>query len=212
MAGLILQASLLLALAANLVLSGVVGNLEERGPAPFIICSLIVLGAGGAVWGRTLARHTQAQPRPIIIASALSYSAVMVLTVIVLGRLEVRFVEDGPSPLPLHHLYTVLFVPTIFLGAGLMGGAIGLALRNLALAGRLAWQGGLAAALTYLACNVLQDMLGRRVGGPNAAETATMITVTLVCHIGAAMATSAVLGKLLRQHTIAKVINYVHHN
>ena len=204
-AGLILPASMLLALVANLVLSGVVGNLEERGPAPFLVCSLIVLGAGGAVWGRTLARLTQAQPiQRIIIASALSYSVVMVSMVIVLGRLEARFVEDGPSPLPLHNLYTVLFVLATFLGAALMGGAIGLALRHLALAGRLAWQGGLAAALTYLACNVLQDVLGRRVGGPNAADTATMITVTLVCHIGAAMAMSAVFGKLLSQPWLAR--------
>ena len=103
MTGLILPASLLVALAANLVLSGVVGNLEERGPAPFVVCSLIVLGAGGAVWGRNLARLTQTQPRPIIIASALSYSGMMVLTVIVLGRLEARFVQEGPSPLPLHN-------------------------------------------------------------------------------------------------------------
>lgn len=206
LAGLILPASMLLALAANLVLSGVVGNLEEQGPVPFLVCSFIVLGAGGAVWGRTLAQLAQAQSiRRIALASAFSYSAVMVLTVMVLGRLEEHFVENGPSPLPLHYLYTVLFVPATFLGVALMGSAIGLALRHWALAGRLAWQGGLAAALTYFVCNVLQDVLGRRVGGPNAADTATMITVTLVCYIGAAMTMSTTFGKLLAQPRFARL-------
>jgi hypothetical protein len=52
----------------------------------------------------------------------------------------------------------------------------------------------LAAAVAFLALNRAQDLLGRRVGGPNAAASATMITVTLVCYVGAAMAMSAAIG------------------
>jgi hypothetical protein len=105
-----------------------------------------------------------------------------VLAIIVLGRLEVEFVQRGGTTLPIHVLFTLLFVPAAFICAFVIGAALGLALGD----GRWAagpaghpWRAGRGVA--FLTLNVLQDLLGRRVGGPNAAATATMITVTLVC-------------------------------
>ena len=58
--------------------------------------------------------------------------------------------------------------------------------------------GALAGAAAFLIANVIQDLLGRRVGGPNAAETATMITVMLISNICAALAMTAAIARGLR--------------
>jgi hypothetical protein len=122
-----------------------------------------------------------------------------VLAIIVLGRLEGEFVERGRTALPIHTVFTLLFVPATFICALVVGLTFGLALGKPRLAARMGVFGGLAAASAFLLLNVILDLLGRRVGGPNAAETATMITVTLVGMLGASMTLSAVLGQLLAQ-------------
>ena len=65
-------------------------------------------------------------------------------------------------------------------------------------AGRLALRAALAGAAAFLIANVIQDLLGRRVGGPNAAETATMITVMFLSNTCAALAMTVALARALR--------------
>jgi hypothetical protein len=199
LAGLLLPGSLIAAVLVLLISSQIGLDLGDAlGPIIGAAFVFLFVAAGGALWGQALARIAGVTPaRRLMIAGAISHGVMTVLAIIVLGRLEVEFVERGRTTLPLHVLYSLLFVPATFIGAFVVGGALGLAMGNWQLAGRMALVGGLAAAVAFLALNVLQDLLGRRVGGPNAAATATMITVTLLCNVGAAMAMSAVIGTIL---------------
>jgi hypothetical protein len=58
----------------------------------------------------------------------------------------------------------------------------------------MAWLAGAAAALAFLAANLLMESRGWVVGAPGAAERNTMIAVLLVGMIAAALAGGAVLG------------------
>lgn len=196
LAGLIPPLALTLVFIATMVLGAVFQHVDQgTGSTIGVLLVLTALAAGGALWALALAAVTGVKRAGrLAVASAISQAGMTALAIIALGRLEVELVERGRSALPMHVLYTALFVPATFLCAAVVGGALGFALGDMRLAGRLAWRGGLAAALAYLALNVAQDVLGRRVGGPNAAATATMITVTLACYAGAAVAMSAVIG------------------
>lgn len=201
LAGLIPPASLVGIFLLTMLLSTRLQHVSQGvGAAIGLLLVLTGLAAGGGIWAHALARITGLPATwRIVIAGALSQASMTVLAIAVLGRLEVELVERSRTALPMHVLFTLLFVPATFICAAAVGGAMGLAVGEGRLAGRLALRGGCAAALAFLALNVLQDLLGRRVGGPNAAATATMITVTLICSAGASMAMSAVFGRALLQ-------------
>lgn len=153
----------------------------------------------GGLWARALARHTgPGTRRRMMWAGATSHVTLVILVAVGLAGLEEIFVGQGPSPLPIHQLFTALFVPATALVCAGMSATIGLAAGGLWLAGRLAWRGALAGAVAFLIANVLQDLLGRRVGGPNAAETATMITVMFISNTFAALAMTAAIARALR--------------
>ena len=99
--------------------------------------------------------------------------------------------------LPVHRLFTAIFVPSAGLIAGISSLILTWALawgrRGLAVALRV----GLAAALTFLAVNLSLEALGWQVGGPGAAERTTMLTVLFVSNLGVALAAGAVLGMTL---------------
>ncbi len=172
---------------------------ETRGALLLISIGVAWLGLAGAFWLRRVARLAGLTvPRSAMLMTAVAHAVLTVAAVFVLGRLEGYFVEEGHATIPLHNLFTLLFVPAVLACAGLLCASAALALRVRPLTRRLALRGGLAAALTFLALNVLQDLLGRRVGGPNAKATATMITVALIGNLGAAMAMSIVVVRELR--------------
>ena len=102
-----------------------------------------------------------------------------------------------------HILFTLLFVPAVFFVAATTGIAIGWALRSWRVAVRAALGGGAAAALGFLAVDLLLDSLGMRVGGPGAAERATMLTVLALGDLGAALAGGATIGVILARHVAA---------
>ena len=56
----------------------------------------------------------------------------------------------------------------------------------------------------FLVADVVQDLLGRRVGGPNAGATSTMLSVMAIGDLAAAIAGSAVIGALLTRHEAAR--------
>lgn len=159
----------------------------------------VALIAGGALWGRALGLDFAVGiRRRMALAAALSHIALVLLAGVVLGRLEEDLVGAGHSPLPLHQLFTALFVPATAIVCAGMSAAVGLAAGGRRLAGRLAWRGALAGAAAFLIANVIQDLLGRRVGGPNAAETATMISVMFIANTCAALAMTAAIARALR--------------
>ena len=101
--------------------------------------------------------------------------------------------------LPLHRVFTVLFVPSAGLIASTSSLALGWALGWGRAAPGLALRVGLTAALAFLAVNLGMEALGWQVGGPGAAERATMLTVLFVSNLGAALAGGAMLGMTLDQ-------------
>ena len=198
--GLILPASFIGAAIVAVVLQPVMVLLPDdiRQASQFPIIGLAMFIFGG-LWARALARHANpGMRRRMMWSGAISHVVLVFLAGLVLGRLEEVFVSEGHSPLPLHQLFTALFVPATALVCAGMSAAIGLAAGGGRLAGRLAWRGALAGAAAFLIANVIQDLLGRRVGGPNAAETATMITVMFISNTTAALAMTAAIARRLR--------------
>jgi hypothetical protein len=197
LAGLLPPASFIAGIAAGLLIVNLGGNTDAIQPVGLIVLFGLML-AGNALWARAIARLAGLQhARHFIFITVITQVAITFASVLVLGKLEEHFVENGNTALPLHVLYTLLFVPTTFIGAFTVGVVCGVAMGKPALAWRMGLHGASVAATAFLVLNVLQDLLGRRVGGPNAAATATMITVTMVCWLAASMAFSLALGRLL---------------
>ncbi len=127
-----------------------------------------------------------------------------------LAALERAIVERGQGPdLPVHIVFTILFVPAAFFIAGAGGLALGLAERNLRLGLQLAVGGGLSAAIAFLLVNLLMDALGWRVGAPGAAERATMLTVMMAGNLAAALAGGGILGYQLSRYFQRNTVDLV---
>ncbi|UCH60822.1 MAG: hypothetical protein JSV61_04900 [Anaerolineales bacterium] len=169
---------------------------------------LVLMFAGGAAWGRAVARITGSpEAWRMGWAGALSFAPAVILAGITLGSLEGLLVERAAGPdLPIHQLFTLLFVPAAFIVAGLGGLALGIAQRDWTLAGKLGFWVGLAAAGAFLLVDIVMDALGWRVGAPGAAQRATMLTVMLLGNLGAALAGGAVVGLLLQRYLPARTI------
>ncbi|MEP7359084.1 MAG: hypothetical protein ABI847_17670, partial [Anaerolineales bacterium] len=114
-----------------------------------------------------------------------------------LSVLEPIAVAGMGGALPVHRLFTLLFVPTAFLVAGVSAWAVGLGLGRPRVALALLWQVGLAAASTFLVVNLAFEAAGWVVGAPAAAERATMLTVMFAGNFGAALAGGAIMGLAL---------------
>lgn len=203
LAGVWLPGSFVLTVATVMAVQQLLGPAfvieETRGAVLLISVGVAWMGLAGAFWLRRVAQLAGlTATRGAVLMMAGTHALLTIAAVFALGRLELYFVEDGHATIPLHNLFTLLFVPVVLICAALLCACVALVLRARPLTRRLAMRGGLAAALTFLALNVLQDLLGRRVGGPNAGATATMITVALIGNLGAAMAMSVVVVRELR--------------
>jgi hypothetical protein len=103
------------------------------------------------------------------------------------------------ADLPVHRLFTVLFVPAAFLIAATSSLVLAWALGWGRVAPVLALRVGLTAALAFLAVNLGMEALGWLIGAPGAEERGTMITVLIAANLGAALAGGAMLGLTLTQ-------------
>lgn len=198
--GLLLPASFLgvavMAVALQPILSRLPSESSQVAQFPIIGLALFLFGG---LWAGALARHVDTSlRRRMMWAGAIGHMGLVLLAGVILGLLEEDLVGGGNSPLPLHQLFTALFVPATAIVCAGMSAAVGLAAGGRRLAGRLAWRGALAGAAAFLIANVIQDLLGRRVGGPNAAETATMISVMFIANTCAALAMTAAIARALR--------------
>lgn len=207
--GLCLSGGLLLGLAVGIAVSGLPMHLPER-TRNFLsaLPVLAIVTASGAVWGYAMGRQTGSEKiRRMTCAGALSFAPSLILAALMLARLEVAIVERGGGPdLPVHVVFTLLFVPAAFLVAGVGGLALGLAQGDLGLAGRLGLGAALAGGLAFLTVNIVMDTLGWRVGAPGAAERFTMLTVMMVSNLGTALAGGATIGFLLRRHVMQDAV------
>jgi hypothetical protein len=154
---------------------------------------------GSAVWGVWMGRLAgSAEPRRMAVAGMLGFAPITLVLGIGLSAVEPFVVEKIGALFPIHRIFTLLFVPSAFLISGLSAWAIGRGLRSPALAQNLLWRVGGAAALAFLVVNLVMEFSGWVVGGPNAAERYTMLTVMFLGNLGAALAGGSVLGVIVR--------------
>ena len=170
--------------------------------------ALVGFLAGGAAWGVQMGRLTgNTETRRLSLAGMLGFGPITILLAAGLGLAEPAIVEYlGARGQPIYRIFTLLFVPSAFLIAGVSAWGIGRVLGYPKLARSLLWQVGLTAALTFLVVNLLMESLGWVIGAPNAAERATMVTVLALGNITAAISGGAVMGwKLARKKDLNAV-------
>ena len=163
-----------------------------------LIPTLAGILVGSALWGVQMGRLVQAaEGRRMAVAGALGFVPVTVGLGILLNVLEPVAVQQFGYQIPIHRLFTLLFVPAVFISAGVSAWAIGVGLRKMTLARSLSWRVGLAAALAFLTVNLVMERLGWIVGAPRAAERMTMLTVMFAGNLAGALLGGAVLGWIL---------------
>jgi hypothetical protein len=165
------------------------------------IPTLIALGAGSAAWGRSMAPLAGAAPsKRMAWAGVLGFAPITLVMAFSLLALEPIAVERFGARIPIHRVFTLLFVPTAFIISAVSAFAIGIGLRDGPLSRSLAWRVGLTGAVAFLTVNLVMEAAGWVVGAPGAAERVTMITVMSLGNLAAAFAGGAVLGLALGRH------------
>jgi hypothetical protein len=158
----------------------------------------LVVAAASATWGVAIGQLAgDSSRRRLAIAGILGFLPITLILAFALFGLEGVAVDRIGQQVPIHRLFTLLFVPTAFLIGAVSAWAIGLGLRDNTLARTLFWRVGLAAAGSFLVVNLLMEWAGWVVGAPGAAERATMLVVMFSSNLAAALAGGAVLGRSL---------------
>ena len=195
-------------LLGNLVFSVLPGfsvtNPKVQNAVIAAIPTIIVFAVGSAAWGRSMGRLTGVdEPRRMAWAGILGFAPITIVMGFLLFRLEPVALERFGERLPIHRVFTLLFVPTAFIIASVSAWAIGVGLRDKPLSRALAWRVGLASAAAFLAVNLVMEAAGWVVGAPGAAERATMVTVMSLGNLVAALSGGAVLGLRLGRRAAA---------
>jgi hypothetical protein len=158
----------------------------------------LAMVAGSAAWGVSMGQLAgSADRRRMAYAGMLAFPPITLVTAFTLLGLEGFAVTRIGTLIPIHRLFTLLFVPAAFLIAGVAAWAIGRGLRDPVLARSLFWRVGLSAAAAFLVVNLAMQWLGWVVGGPGAAARATMLVTMFTGDLAAAIAGGAALGRAL---------------
>jgi hypothetical protein len=144
---------------------------------------------GGALWGSALAHYTPGvSKRRMVLAGGLGFGLTVIAVALLLSLGEVLLVQQGRGPdLPIHVIYTILFVPAAFVVSGAGSLAVGVVFAGKNHASGIGLRSGLAGGFAFLAVNVFMEALGWQVGAPGAEQRATMVTVTILGSIAAAL-------------------------
>jgi hypothetical protein len=187
-------------LVPAVLVGGGLGAIFQRVPVSGLLSVTIVSVAAGW-WARNMARLTDlGHERRVVWATALAVGPSVVLVGVSLAALESRLIpQSADANLPIHVVFSLLFVPAVLLIGAIGGFALGSGARGVRLGASLAVRAGLSAGLAFLIIDLLMDALGWRVGGPHAGERATMVVVTTLGTIGAALAAGGALGHRLSQ-------------
>jgi hypothetical protein len=185
---------------AALILAQQLLGHDQDGATPItIVLAVGALLLAGGLWGRSLARHAGCpRPRLLMAATAITFGAANLAAVMGLGVLENVFVEQGRADrVPIYVVFAILFSLANVVAVGLLALVAGTVMRGWRFGARLALAAGPAAGAAFLLADGLQDLLGRRVGGPRAEATFTMLSVALIGDLVAAFVGSGVMGLLL---------------
>jgi hypothetical protein len=161
------------------------------------VIAIACMTVAGVAWARRLAAMVAATDlRRAGWAGALSFGPAVMVAGLVLTVLEQRIVErGGGGSFPIHILYGMLFVPAAFFVAAASAWIVGVGLRRTAGEQRtLALTTGLAAASAYFLVYLLMDLAGWKVGAPDAGKRATMLVVTGLGSLAAALGGGAASG------------------
>lgn len=195
-------------LVGGLVLGIVVGNLLFEGleghtmePVRVAVAAIPAIAAivlGSALWGIAMGRLAgRESKRRMALAGVLGFVPVTIGLSVLLLLVEPIALERWGDWLPVHRLFTVLFVPTAFLITTTMA----ISLFRMMPESRNGWRAALFAgalgASAFFVINMAIEAAGWVVGGPGAAERFTMLTVTFVGDIGAALAAGGAMGLML---------------
>jgi hypothetical protein len=164
------------------------------------VLALSCMVVGGAYWGRELAVRVDAVDlRRATRAGALSFGPSAIVAGLVLTLLEGLIVQEHRGPaLPIHVVYALLFVPAAFFVASTSGLVMGIGLGlQRSTPWRLALTCGVAAGGAHWVVYRIMDGAGWRIGAPDAGRRATMIVVTSLGALAAALAGGAALGATL---------------
>ena len=109
-------------------------DLQNINPAHVVLAAfpaLVGFLAGSAIWGVLMGRLAHADDRRSLAwAGALGFAPITLTLVLTLQVVEPIAVERFGAVLPIHRLFTLLFVPTAFLIAGVSAWAIGMGLNR----------------------------------------------------------------------------------
>jgi GNAT superfamily N-acetyltransferase len=194
-----LVGGLLIAVALGAAIDGI-GK-----PFPMVARTLAVLVAGSVlfasarIWAGDIARldgsgnaERARRATPIALVPAL------VIVGLGLSLLEPVLVERATrAGIAVHVVYTLLFAPATLVVAGVGAFALGAGLYDTTVGRRLAIGAGLAAAAAFLAIDLVMNALGWRVGAPDAGKRATMVVVTAVGLLAAAISAGSAIGAML---------------
>ncbi|WP_284349319.1 hypothetical protein [Roseisolibacter agri] len=171
-------------------------------PTIFRVVTLMCAAAGGALWGRMVARVTGARATRVAAHAGLGFGLSTVTAVMALTGIETALLAHAQAggAVPMHLAFAALFpaatglvVLATVLAAGL--GARVARGRALRVAGRCA----LAATAVFLTLVVAMDAAGWRVGAPDAEARFTMVVVTIAGLLLATAVAGALALPLLRR-------------
>jgi hypothetical protein len=185
-----------------------VGGASAHLPPPLTvvipgIAAIAIMVLAGAAWARTIAaRLGFAETQRVTWAGALGFGPMVILIASALTLLEPRAVSA--QTFPIHVVYGLLFVPATFAVAAGTIATLSIGLRMERRAGlSLALKSGAASALAFLVAYLAMDAAGWQVGAPEARQRATMLVVTGVSTLAAAVAGGFVLGSSLRVQALS---------
>jgi hypothetical protein len=190
---------------ACVVLVGMLTGTEPGLEMPkFLIPFLIPFLLAGGLWARSLGRIGGYPLRSFFIAGAIGVTVSTFVAIQALSAVENNLEKFQHGGLPIHVIFGIAFTVAALILAGSGGMALGLSLPNIRLAGRLAFGGGIAGALAFLVVAAGLDIIGFRVGAPDAEEQATMIISSVVGFWATAIVGSAVIGQILTRTRVER--------
>lgn len=169
-------------------------------PSPLHIALAAVAAFAGmllgcALWGVWMGGLADNHARGRLArAGMLGFAPITLALALLMQALEPFVLGSLAAQIPIHRIFTLLFVPCAFLISGVGAWVLGRAVLDKPAAASLFWQVGLTGAVAFLAVNLLMQALGWQVGGPNAAARSTMLTVLFLGNLAAAVAGGALLG------------------
>jgi hypothetical protein len=172
-------------------------HIPRAGVNAILFFLLLTVGlGGGGLWGAGLARVMSAEVKKLTQAGALTWGATVAVTGLVLGLSQIPLAAiDRVLQVRDHYLFLAAFVPAVGAAAAVdtrvMTGRLGFVeFKNAA-----ARNAGTAAALGFFATSlVLMYAFGWEVNGPRAGRDYSMVTIMLLCNLGAALAGGAAMG------------------